>query len=98
MVSVRTDAATEQLAYGCDTPSGDPLPICESLSSLGIEARPAWKPMHQQPVFAQNEMVHGEGIADALFASGICLPSGSTLSDDDVDRVIASVHSVLGRA
>ena len=78
-------------------PAGDPLEICRALDDLGIEARPAWKPMHQQPVFAKHEMVYGQGVADALFASGICLPSGSTLTDADVGRVINSVRTVLAK-
>ncbi|MEM7093791.1 MAG: aminotransferase class I/II-fold pyridoxal phosphate-dependent enzyme [Actinomycetota bacterium] len=76
-------------------PSGDPLAICDVLHTIGVQARPAWKPMHRQPVFAQAEYVEGTGVADDLFARGICLPSGSGLTDRDVERVVAAVRTVL---
>jgi len=76
---------------------GDPIGICEQLHSAGVQARPAWKPMHMQPVFGQNEYISGDGVASALFGRGICLPSGSVLSDHEVGRVIKEVRSqVLG--
>jgi len=52
-----------------------------------IEARPVWKPMHLQPVFQQYESVGG-GVAAALFRDGLCLPSGSNLSENDLSRVV----------
>ena len=55
--------------------------------SQNIEARPAWKPMHQQPLFADAESVGGV-VSDAIFELGICLPTGSALADAQVDRVI----------
>lgn len=70
--------------------SGDPLAICDLMQADGVHARPAWKPMHQQPVFEANDWIMGEGVADELFARGICLPSGSSMSDGDVERVVAS--------
>lgn len=66
-----------------------PEHVCKVLASQNIEARPAWKPMHQQPVFADNPVVGG-GVADDIFARGICFPSGSSMSEDDLDRVVAS--------
>lgn len=74
-------------------PAGNPLQICERLHTVGIQARPAWKPMHQQPVFDANEFVAGSGVADDLFARGICLPSGSSMSAADVTRVVAAVRA-----
>lgn len=68
-----------------------PVALCEHLGALDIEARPVWKPLHLQPVFASNQMVDGEG-AQSLFRSGVCLPSGSSLTLADQDRVIAAVH------
>jgi len=62
------------------------------LAAADIESRPLWKPMHQQPVFA-NAPSHLNGVSDRLFALGLCLPSGSSLSDDDQTRVIAEVRA-----
>jgi pyridoxal phosphate-dependent aminotransferase EpsN len=64
------------------------------LADQRIEARPAWKPMHCQPVFAAAEVVGG-GVCERLFRDALCLPSGSGLSDDEIDRVITEVRSVL---
>jgi dTDP-4-amino-4,6-dideoxygalactose transaminase len=66
-----------------------PTRIREHLESLDMEARPAWKPMHLQPVFADCEM-RGGAVAEEIFRTGLCLPSGS-LTDADVDRVAAAV-------
>jgi pyridoxal phosphate-dependent aminotransferase EpsN len=62
-----------------------------ALDAEGIESRPVWKPMHLQPLYAQSPMV-GRGVADDLFARGLCLPSGSNLSQDDLERVVASLR------
>ncbi len=59
-----------------------------------IESRPAWKPLHLQPAFADVPM-RGGAVAERIFATGLCLPSGSSLTDADQDRVIAIVHDVL---
>ena len=67
-----------------------PTTIRECLESLDIEARPAWKPMHLQPLFAANP-VRGGGVAEKIFRTGLCLPSGSSMTDDDVDRVVNAV-------
>jgi pyridoxal phosphate-dependent aminotransferase EpsN len=60
------------------------------LDTLKIEARPVWKPMHQQPVF-RGCAVRGGRIAQRLFEHGLCLPSGSNLSAEDQGRVVAAV-------
>jgi pyridoxal phosphate-dependent aminotransferase EpsN len=52
-----------------------------------------WKPLHLQPVFAEFERVGG-AVAEDFFARGICLPSSSSLSVHDQDRVIAAIRSV----
>ncbi len=51
-----------------------------------IETRPLWKPMHLQPVF-EGCAYYGNGIADQLFADGLCLPSGSNLTEDEMKRI-----------
>jgi pyridoxal phosphate-dependent aminotransferase EpsN len=63
-----------------------------ALEAENIEARPVWKPMHLQPVFADCEMIGGE-VAEDFFERGLCLPSGSELSDDQKDRVVEIVRS-----
>lgn len=60
------------------------------LADENIEARPVWKPMHLQPVHAGHRTVRGE-VAAALFERGLCLPSGSSLSESDQERVIDAV-------
>jgi dTDP-4-amino-4,6-dideoxygalactose transaminase len=61
------------------------------LVAANIEARPVWKPLHLQPVFAGAQVFRGE-IAEQLFRDGVCLPSGSALSHRDQDRVIDTVQ------
>jgi dTDP-4-amino-4,6-dideoxygalactose transaminase len=65
-----------------------------ALAADDIEARPLWKPMHAQPVYSQHE-AHVTGVSDDLFARGLCLPSGSALSDGDVARVAEVVRRRL---
>ncbi len=67
--------------------------VIDRLAARDIEARPVWKPLHLQPVFAGAEVFRGE-IAEALFRDGICLPSGSSLTVADQDRVIDAVRAV----
>jgi len=64
-----------------------------ALEAENIEARPVWKPMHLQPVFAGCR-VAGGGVSERIFEDGLCLPSGSSLSEADRDRVIAVVVRV----
>lgn len=64
--------------------------VSASLAADDIECRPLWKPMHLQPVFADCE-AHTRGVSDHLFLHGLCLPSGSGLSDTDVERVVGAV-------
>lgn len=60
------------------------------LAEHDIETRPLWKPMHLQPVFAEAPMYGGE-ISERIFSTGLNLPSGSTMTDADIDRVISIV-------
>jgi pyridoxal phosphate-dependent aminotransferase EpsN len=64
-----------------------------ALEAENIEARPVWKPMHLQPVFAGARR-HGGAVSEALFASGLCLPSGSALSPADQARVVATITAL----
>lgn len=69
---------------------GGVAPLVERLNAQGIEARHLWKPMHQQPLFA-GRRTFLSGVADGLFASGLLLPSGSSLTDGEVERVVDAV-------
>jgi len=73
-----------------------PTLIRKALETHDIESRPVWKPMHQQPVFKGSECVL-TGVADRLFDEGLCLPSGTAMTDVDVDRVFGVMLATLGR-
>jgi dTDP-4-amino-4,6-dideoxygalactose transaminase len=60
------------------------------LEKDNIESRPLWKPMHLQPVFKESSY-YGENVAETLFEHGLCLPSGSNLTDLDRDRIKKSI-------
>lgn len=64
-----------------------------ALEADQIESRPLWKPMHQQPVFASCRYF-GSGISDRLFDQGLCLPSGSNLKPEDLDRIESVLNQV----
>ncbi len=64
------------------------------LETLDIEARPVWKPMHLQPVFAGSQ-TYGGSVSDRLFQEGLCLPSGSNLGDEGRERVVAAIRDVF---
>lgn len=67
-----------------------------ALENENIESRPLWKPMHQQPIFA-NAKAYLNGVSDNLFKDGLCLPSGSNLSDEQFDRIFTCFNQVFGR-
>ncbi len=59
-----------------------------------IESRPLWKPMHLQPIF-MDQMNFSDGTSEKLFKKGLCLPSGSNLSLDDLERVTENIKTAL---
>lgn len=63
------------------------------LAKQQIEARPVWKPLHLQPVFSECECIGGE-VGEDLFMRGLCLPSGSNLTDEDLERVISVITAI----
>jgi dTDP-4-amino-4,6-dideoxygalactose transaminase len=71
--------------------------LIRRLAAELIEARPLWKPMHLQPVFAHCPFfAHGaEPVADQLFADGICLPSGSNMTTAQLERVADAIRKVV---
>ena len=71
----------------------DPLKVIAALEVEDIESRPLWKPMHLQPLF-KDAIVFEDGTSESLFKKGICLPSGSSMSNNEVDRVCQIVKKV----
>lgn len=67
-----------------------------SLENENIESRPLWKPMHQQPVF-KNAPRYLNGVSDELFEKGLCLPSGSNLTDAELDRVVTTIKTYFNK-
>lgn len=63
-----------------------------ALEKENIESRPLWKPMHQQPIF-RNSPRYLNGVSDELFEKGLCLPSGSNLSDVELNRVFKTINN-----
>ncbi|NOK38015.1 aminotransferase class I/II-fold pyridoxal phosphate-dependent enzyme [Corallococcus exercitus] len=78
-------------AFGADREA-----VRTALERENIEARPVWKPMHLQPVFATFERRRG-AVAEALFRHGLCLPSGSNLTRQELERVVEVVRDVPRR-
>ena len=68
--------------------------LLEGLEAQEIESRPVWKPMHLQPLYTSAPM-YGGSVAEDLFDRGICLPSGSSLSEDDQDRALATIRGMV---
>jgi pyridoxal phosphate-dependent aminotransferase EpsN len=75
-------------AFGADREA-----VRVALERENIEARPVWKPMHLQPVFASFDRRRG-GVAEDLFRHGLCLPSGSNLTRQELERVVEVVRAV----
>lgn len=74
--------------------------LIHALSERLIEARPVWKPMHLQPVFENTQFftATNRDVSEELFRSGVCLPSGSSMEQADVDRTIAAIRTALESA
>ncbi len=77
-----------------DDAAATPTEVIDALAAVDAEARPAWKPMHRQPVFADHRM-YGGTVCDDAFARALCLPSGSALTPAELDRVASAVRRVL---
>lgn len=67
-----------------------------ALDAAGIESRPLWKPMHRQPVY-RNAPAYVNGVSESLFHTGICLPSGPWVSDDDVHHIVDTIVASIIR-
>lgn len=68
--------------------------VRHAFAKANIESRPLWKPMHLQPVF-KGEMYYGSGVSEDLFNTGLCLPSGSNLTDNDIERIAKVIKSIF---
>jgi dTDP-4-amino-4,6-dideoxygalactose transaminase len=66
-----------------------------TLEDNGIESRPVWKPMHIQPVF-EGCRIRGGMVSEDFFARGLCLPSGTAMTDNDLDRIISVILDCMG--
>jgi dTDP-4-amino-4,6-dideoxygalactose transaminase len=67
-----------------------------AMEAENIEARPLWKPMHQQPVFDYS-INYLNGVSETLFENGLCLPSGSNLTDDDFERIFNCLDTIFSK-
>ncbi|MCX7827727.1 MAG: aminotransferase class I/II-fold pyridoxal phosphate-dependent enzyme [Thermanaerothrix sp.] len=77
-----------------------PLNVMERLGEEDIETRPLWKPMHLQPLFegcAYFPHLEGESVSDRLFSMGLCLPSGSNLTEEQQERVVGALRRAWGK-
>ncbi len=79
----------------CITLSGQvrPIDIMEALEKENIESRPVWKPMHMQPFFAEYDYVGGD-VSEKLFENGVCLPSDTKMTDEDLERICSIIKSL----
>ena len=64
------------------------------MDAVGIEARPVWKPMHKQPVY-KNALVYVNGVSEAIFKIGMCLPAGPYVTDEDVKYIVDTIKNAI---
>ena len=67
-----------------------------AMDNENIETRPLWKPMHQQPVFSTSKS-YLNGVSDKLFENGLCLPSGSNLTEDEFERIFNCLDNIFSK-
>ena len=70
-----------------------PEKLIEVLAKENIESRPLWKPMHLQPFYKEFDFI-GDGVSESLFNHGLCLPSGSNLTNEEIFRVIKVIKKI----
>lgn len=71
-----------------------PEVVRQALEEQNIESRPLWKPMHLQPLF-KDCAYYGQGVSDSLFTHGLCLPSSSSLSEDELYKVVKQLKQLF---
>lgn len=74
------------ITIDCSSTKVDSTYLRNAFSADNIESRPLWKPMHLQPIF-NNSPYYGDNIAEMLFMNGLCLPSGSNLQSQELERI-----------
>jgi dTDP-4-amino-4,6-dideoxygalactose transaminase len=67
-----------------------------AMDEENIESRPLWKPMHQQPVFSSSKS-YLNGVSDKLFENGLCLPSGSNLTENEFERIFNCLDNIFSK-
>ena len=80
-----------QLAPDCKV---RPLDMIVALEKEDIETRPVWKPMHMQPVFADCDYIDNGKVGENLFENGVCLPSDTKMTDEDLDRICTIIRGM----
>ena len=85
--------AAESLHTDCE-PNRNVEAMRIALDAAGIESRPLWKPMHKQPVYAGSP-AYVNGVSEALFKVGLCLPSGPCVSDDDIRYIVEQIKACI---
>lgn len=73
-----------------------PLDVMEALEKENIESRPVWKPMHMQPFFAEYDYV-GSDVSENLFEHGVCLPSDTKMTDEDLERICSIIKGLWSK-
>lgn len=81
--------AAKTLRTDCE-PNANVEAMRLALDAAGIESRPLWKPMHKQPVYAQNP-AYVNGVSEALFKRGLCLPSGPCVTEEEVCYIVEQI-------
>jgi dTDP-4-amino-4,6-dideoxygalactose transaminase len=70
-----------------------PIDVMEALEKKNIESRPVWKPMHKQPFFEKFDFV-GTDVSESLFKNGVCLPSDTKMTDEDLQKVVNTIKGL----
>lgn len=70
-----------------------PIDVMEALEKENIESRPVWKPMHMQPFFSEYDYV-GSDVSEKLFENGVCLPSDTKMTDEDLERICGIIKGL----
>ncbi|BAC14849.1 aminotransferase [Oceanobacillus iheyensis HTE831] len=78
------------------TGSVRPIDIFNALEFENIESRPVWKPMHMQPFFEKYDFI-GEGVSEKLFENGVCLPSDTKMTDEELGKVVDIIKGGWGK-
>ena len=73
-----------------------PIEVMEALEAENIESRPVWKPMHMQPFFAEYDYV-GSDVSEKLFENGVCLPSDTKMTDEDLERIVSIIKGLWSK-